>query len=33
MLWHDAGRLFFMLGEEDIKDLNFDRAWMDVQGG
>lgn len=31
MYWHDVGRLFFMMREQDLESLSFDRAWMDLQ--
>jgi uncharacterized protein YwqG len=31
MMWHDVGRLFFMIREQDLNALTFDRAWMDIQ--
>jgi uncharacterized protein YwqG len=33
MMWGDLGRLYFMIREEDLKTLSFNRAWMDMQCG
>jgi uncharacterized protein YwqG len=33
LLWGDAGRLFFMIREKDLKSLSFEKAWMDWQCG
>lgn len=31
MMWHDVGRLFFMIREMDLENFRFDQAWMDMQ--
>jgi uncharacterized protein YwqG len=31
MMWHDVGRLFFMMREQDLENLRFDQAWMGMQ--
>lgn len=33
MMWGDAGRLYFMIREQDQKSLSFDKAWMDWECG
>ncbi len=31
MMWGDAGRLYFWIKEQDLKDLNFDESWFVLQ--
>lgn len=33
MMWGDQGRLYFMIQEQDLKSLSFEKAWMDWQCG
>jgi uncharacterized protein YwqG len=33
MVWGDQGRLYFMIREQDLKSLSFEKAWMDWQCG
>lgn len=32
-MWGDQGKLYFMIREQDLKSLSFERAWMDWQCG
>lgn len=33
MMWGDVGRLYFVIREQDLKSLSFERAWIDWQCG
>lgn len=33
MMWGDQGRLYFMIREQDLKSLSFEKTWMDWQCG
>ena len=33
MMWGDVGRLYFMIREEDLKTLSFNRVWMGMECG